>query len=46
MIHVIRGADSMTIVVDDPSAAELAPLLDAIRDHVYQDIFWMRADAA
>ena len=46
MIHVMRGVDSMTIVVDEPSEAEMSALVSAIRDHVYQDIFWMRADAA
>ena len=46
MIHVICGVDSITIVVDDPSAAEMPAVLSAIRDHVVQDIFWMRADAA
>lgn len=46
MVHVICAEDSMTIVVDDPTAAEMSALIAAIRDHVYQDIFWMRADAA
>jgi hypothetical protein len=45
MIHVIRGVDSMTVVVDEPGTPEMAALLAAIRDHVYQDIFWMRAYA-
>jgi hypothetical protein len=39
MIHIVRGVDSITIVVDDPSAAEMPALLRAICDHVYQDIF-------
>ena len=34
MVHIIRGADSMTIMVDEPSAAEMAAILDAINDHV------------
>lgn len=46
MVHMICGADSITIVVDDPNSAEMPALLDAISGHVYQDIFWMRADAA
>jgi len=46
MVHMICNAESLTIVVDDPNSAEMRELLDAIRDHVYQDIFWMRADAA
>jgi hypothetical protein len=46
MIHVIRGVDSMTVVVDEPGTPEMAALLDAIRKFVYQDIFWMPAYAA
>jgi hypothetical protein len=46
MIHVLRGDGSMTVVVDDPNAAEMSKLLGAIRDHVFQDIFWIKADAA
>jgi hypothetical protein len=46
MVHIIRGENSMTIVVDDPSATEMEVLIAAISDHVYQDIFWMRATAA
>lgn len=46
MIHVIRGTDSVTIVVDEPATAEMASLLDAVHILVYQDIFWMRAHAA
>lgn len=46
MLHFLRESDSMTIVVDDPSSPEMSALIDSIREHVYQDIFWMRADAA
>jgi hypothetical protein len=46
MVHIIRGSDSMTLVVDDPSSEEMSKLIEAIRGHVDQDIFWMRADAA
>ena len=46
MVHILRGNESMTIVVDDPNTAEMAIMVAAIRDHVYQDIFWIRADAA
>ncbi len=46
MVHIIRGENSMTLVVDDPNAAEMRALIAAIYDHVHQDIFWMRADAA
>ncbi len=43
MIHIVCGADSMTMVVDEPSEAEMSAIIRAIRDHIYQDIFWMRA---
>ena len=46
MIHVVRDEDSVTVIVDDPDTQEMAALLEAVRDHVYQDIFWMRAGAA
>lgn len=46
MVHLIRGQDSITVVVDDPHAVEMSALIKAIRDHVSQDILWMRADAA
>jgi hypothetical protein len=46
MVHIIRGPESLTVVVDDPGEPSMRGLLDAIRDHIYQDIFWMRADAA
>jgi hypothetical protein len=46
MVHIICGDDSMTVVVDEPNTAEMATLLAAVRDHVCQDIFWMRANAA
>jgi len=46
MIHALRGDQSITIVVDDPVADEMSYIIQAIRDHVYQDIFWIRADAA
>jgi hypothetical protein len=46
MVHALRGDRSITIVVDDPDAQEMSRIIHAIRDHVYQDIFWIRADAA
>jgi hypothetical protein len=46
MIHVLCGEASITVVVDDPLAHDMAPLLNAMREHVYQDIFWIRAHAA
>ena len=46
MVHVLRGDKSITLVVDDPHAAEMSLMVAAIRSYVYQDIFWMRADAA
>lgn len=46
MVHVLRGDRSVTIVVDDPDAREMSRIIQAIRDHAYQDIFWIRADAA
>ena len=36
----------MTVVVDEPDTAEMGAMVAAIRDHVYQDILWMRANAA
>lgn len=46
MVHLICGEDSLTIVVDELAAGEISAIIAAIREHVYQDIFWMRADAA
>ena len=46
MVHIIRGKNSMTIVVDEPNAADMEALVAAVRGHVYQEILWMRADAA
>ena len=46
MVHVLRGDESITIVIDDPHAVEMSLMVAAIRNYVYQDIFWMRADAA
>lgn len=46
MVHVLRGDRSITVVVDDPHAPEMSLIIDSIRDHIYQDIFWIRAHAA
>lgn len=46
MVHVLRGDRSITIVVDDPDTHEMSLIIHSIRNHVYQDIFWIRADAA
>jgi hypothetical protein len=34
MIEIICGADSITVVVDDPNAAEMFDLLNKIRNHI------------
>jgi hypothetical protein len=46
MVHFIAGTESITVVVDDPRQAQMRALLEAISQHVGQDIFWMRAYAA
>jgi len=46
MVHMIGGVDSITIVVDNADSAEMSAMINAIRGYVYQDIFWMRAEAA
>lgn len=46
MIHMIRGAQSVTLVVDDPRETDMRVFLDAMRDYFKQDLFWMRAVAA
>jgi len=34
MIEIICGTDSITVVVDDPDAAEMFAILNKIRDHI------------
>jgi hypothetical protein len=46
MVHIIRGEQSITLVIDDPAKAEMSAMLLGVGEHLRQDIFWMRADAA
>lgn len=45
MVHILKDAQGLTVVVDDPNHASMKTILDQIQQEINEPLIWMPAQA-